>query len=190
MEVEQKQLKQETRETDSKQERKDSSLDLVLKGVTFSPASAARTSKVYQFFRVSESTEQVACVTCHKILKGINSSNCISHLNVHDSVFYPEIDKFLQSLKSKHDEKQEAEEKYRQVLRVFLQLPPHFSVYTCNNYLIAGAISIASLWRPCSERGCTKRELVSIFSKITALQETCFEIDPVSHSRQAASLRC
>ena len=77
----------------------------------FSPAGSTRTSKVFQFFLVSESTQQVACLKCKKKLKGINTSNCFSHLSLHDSVFHPDVQAFLKANKAKHDEKQQAEEK-------------------------------------------------------------------------------
>ena len=38
----------------------------------FLPAGSTRTSKVFQYVLVSESTQQVACLKCKKKLKGIN----------------------------------------------------------------------------------------------------------------------
>ena len=80
-------------------------------GVTFLRPTSTRTSKVFQFFWVSETSEKVLCLKCHKVLKGINTRNCVSHLSVHDSPLCPEIQAFLRSLKGKQDEKEEAEHK-------------------------------------------------------------------------------
>lgn len=109
MEVEEEEVKQEAKSSS------DGQTTLVLRGVTFSPARSNRTSKVFQFYWVSESTENVVCLKCHKILKGINTKNCASHLDIHDSPLNPEIQSFLRSLKGKQGEKEEAEHKALEV---------------------------------------------------------------------------
>lgn len=97
---------------------------LVVQGITFSSPASSRSSKVFQFFWVSETAEKVCCLKCHKVLKGINTSNCNSHLeSVHNSVFYPDVREYLQSFKAKQDEKQESEHKALKVrLITFLSL--------------------------------------------------------------------
>jgi hypothetical protein len=86
MEVEEK-----TAETNSASDTQLSN-SLVVQGITFFSPGSSRSSKVFQFFWVSETAEKVCCLKCHKVLKGINTSNCSSHLeSVHNSVFYPDV---------------------------------------------------------------------------------------------------
>ena len=51
---------------------------LVVQGITFSPPGSSRSSKVFQFFWVSENAEKVICLKCRKVLKGISTSKISS----------------------------------------------------------------------------------------------------------------
>ena len=111
---------------------------LVVQGITFSPPGSSRSSKVFQFFWVSETAEKVICLKCRKVLKGINTSNCHSHLeSMHNSVLFPDIREYLQSIKAKQNEKQEAENKALKVRLIF--------------FVIACFIFLFSSFRSCFE---------------------------------------
>lgn len=73
------------------------------------PVPSSRSSKVFELFWISESKEQVLCLCCNKILKGVNTTNCCSHLNMHNSPFFPLVQNFLREVSGKHKEKEEAE---------------------------------------------------------------------------------
>ena len=83
---------------------------IVAEGVTFFPPGPNRTSKVYKFFWIAESKKKVICLRCKRVLVGINTSNCSTHLtSMHNSPFFPDIQAFLRSNDEKHEEQKEAE---------------------------------------------------------------------------------
>jgi hypothetical protein len=90
-----------------------SSAPKVVQGVRFVPPDrSSRSSKVFEFFWISESKDNALCLCCNKILKGVNTTNCCSHLSMHNSPFFPLVQEFLRDVSGKHKEKEEADEWY------------------------------------------------------------------------------
>jgi hypothetical protein len=106
MDVEEK--KEEKKEEESTEPP--SSAPKVVQGVRFVPPDrSSRSSKVFEFFWISESKDNALCLCCNKILKGVNTTNCCSHLSMHNSPFFPLVQEFLRDVSGKHKEKEEAE---------------------------------------------------------------------------------
>ena len=123
------------------------------RGRTFFHPGPNRTSEVYKFFWIAELKKKVICLRCKRVLVGINTSNCSTHLtSMHNSPFFPDIQAFLCSNDEKHEEQKE--DKATPCMSFFFRYLMFLSLFVVRFYpSCIGACSIPPLWGPDCKRG-------------------------------------
>jgi hypothetical protein len=145
-EKEEKEFKQDVNAGQPQQPEKPSSVSK--NGIVFLPPSSNRNAKVFSlFFYLAESSpkgKMALCLKCKKILKGINASNCKSHIETHNTSLFPDVQQYLGSIAAKQEEVNQAEEN---ALQVYTAIHFFFSL----TFISADSLfSLASLFDICS----------------------------------------